>query len=321
MAVFENRVTSERVILRTHHTFGRRRTGTDTVLVSKDVSQIHASVRWEGAQWKIVDHSRNGTWLDGTRLVRGKTTPLAEGNVVRFGGAEQSSWKIVDLSPPANLLVSLESDEESIELKRFHVIPNEQNPEISLYLSEIGQWICESAKGVTRLHDGDIIRTQDKLWQFFTAGTIDSTPTLEAGDLKHFAMERVHFDFHVSPDEEHVFLKILRNNEVIDLGERAHHYLLLILARQRLEDGNKGSDPDSIGWLELEQLCHMLGLEPSHLNIQIFRARKQVEQALPEVPYLPQVIERRVGSVRFGYPYFQIFRGSAIEGQSVPENQ
>lgn len=98
------------------------------------------------------------------------------------------------------------------------------------------------------------------------------------------------------------------------MGERAHHYMLLTLARQRLKDAESGQDQETQGWIELDQLSDMLDLEASHLNIQIFRARKQINGALPKQLSLPPVIERRVGGVRFGYPDFQIIRGSDTEG-------
>jgi hypothetical protein len=61
-------------------------------------------------------------------------------------------------------------------------------------------------------------------------------------------------------------------------------------------------------------MASMLGLEPCHLNIQIYRSRKQINDALSELQNPPHVIERRSGGLRFGYPNFQIMRGSVVEG-------
>ena len=317
MAVLKNHKTGEKIILRSHHTFGRKKAGTDTFLESKDVSQIHASIRWEGSHWKILDHSRNGTWIDGVRLIKEQSLVLKAGNIIRFGGAEQSAWKVTDLGPPIPVLVPIQDNVPVIELERFHVLPDEENPEISIYISEKGQWVCENENGVVALNDGDLVHHHQKIWQFFSAGAVDTT--LEAREESYYAIEKFNFNFEVSTDEEHVFLKIQQNSKSLDLGERAHHYLLLTLARQRLEDAKNKEDRSSQGWIDLEQLSQMLNLDPEHLNIQIFRARKQVSQALPETFHLPQVVERRVGSVRFGCPSFQIFRGSTLEGKVVHE--
>ncbi len=312
MAILENNITGERINLRSHHVFGRRKAGTDTVLSSRDISQVHASIRWEGDSWSILDHSRNGTWIDGHRL-NTNSVHLKKGNTIRFGGAEQSSWKIKELSAPATVLVPMQQDLPVIELTRFHVLPNDDNPEISIYASDSGQWICESEQGSVPLSDGDIVRHQDKIWRFNCAGVVDST--MEAVTPSYTSLNDIMFKFRVSLDEEHVFVEIQRDDRSIELGERAHHYMLLTLARKRLEDARTGADPDSHGWVELEDLAKMLGMEHSHLNIQIFRVRKQVAQAMPDLPHMPHVVERRVGSVRFGYANFEVFRGSKIECQ------
>lgn len=320
MAVLANHLTGEKVVLQSYHVFGRRKVGTDTRLESKDVSQVHASIRWEGEEWKVIDHSRNGTWIDQERLIHGKSVSLQQGTLLCFGKAEQSQWKVLETGPPVTVLVPIQEDstiqEDSaiIELKRFHALPNEENPEISIYISEEGKWIYETEMEIKPLQDGDLIRCGGKLWRFLAAEAIDSTLEEFA---QYFPPEEICFSFHVSLDEEHVFLNMSKQNQEVDLGERVHHYLLLTLARQRLQDAKHGNHDDSNqGWVELEKLSKMLNLDFAHINIQIFRARKQVSKALPKALHLPPIIERRIGSVRFGYSSFQIFRGSNLEGKS-----
>lgn len=126
------------------------------------------------------------------------------------------------------------------------------------------------------------------------------------------------FHFDVSLDEEHILLKLIQGDTKLDLGERVHHYLLLTLARQRLDDIRHQVDVNEQGWLDLEALSQMLNLDPAHLNIQIHRARKQIAKLDLQLTYLPQVIERRVGSIRFGCPWFTITRGAEDEGTLLP---
>jgi hypothetical protein len=122
------------------------------------------------------------------------------------------------------------------------------------------------------------------------------------------------FIFKVSLDEEHVTVNIKHGEELLDLGERAHHYLLLTLTRQRLSDAMGGMDMETQGWVAQDRMVDMLDMESSHLNIQIFRIRKQINEALKDSTGLPTVIERRIGEMRFGCSDFQIFRGASLEG-------
>lgn len=315
MAILKDTIFRKQLILKSHHVFGRNRTTANTFLEDRGVSQIHASVRWDGQQWRITDHSRNGTWVDDIRLVAGKSTSVKKGNSIRFGPGENKPWEIINLDPPVAVLMPLGHSGPTIELERFHVLPNEKQPNLSVYVLDTGSWVYEDNAGVVTLNDGDIVRDSATFWQFFDAGPVDAT--LEDDEQGRLVQEpKLDYHFDVSPDEEHVFLKLHEdNNRCNDLGERVHHYLLLILARQRLQDARDGEDPSVQGWMDAEQLASMLRIEPTHLNIQIYRARKQVHSALPEMLNLPNVIERRVGELRFGSPNFQIGLKSNIEGR------
>lgn len=313
MAIMKNLITGEKVFLKSHHLFGRNKAKADTELRSKDISQIHASVRWNGREWMLTDLGRNGTWIDDVRLVPGKNAKLKTGNIIRFGSAEGAPWTLIDQEPPATVLIPLQGEGPVIELNRFHALPDDRTPDVSVFILPTGLWVYENEIGVIPLNNGDIIRHGREAWQFFCAEPIDATISREyAKDIKFF--------FHVSLDEEHVSVKIQHGANSIDLGKRAHHYLLLTLARQRLADARNGQDHETQGWMELDQLSHMLDLDPAHLNIHVFRIRKQVDAALPELLNLPQVVERRVGSLRFGYSDFQILRGSEVEGALAQGN-
>ncbi len=287
--------------------FGRNSEKADTELQNKDISQIHATIRWDGCVWILNDLSRNGIWIDGIRIVPGKNTGIKEGNIIRFSSADQLSWKLIDPAPPATVLMPLQGNEEVIKLDRFHVLPDDSTPDRSIYISHNGEWVYENEHGVTPLNSGDIISHDQGRWQFFCAEPVEYTHSIKE-EMK------IRFLFRVSIDEEHVVVKITIGENTIDLGERVHHYMILTLARQRLNDAENGIDLDSQGWVDIDRLAEMLGMDSNHLNIQIFRVRKQVSKALSELLNLPQVIERRVGSLRFGFADFQIMRGSSVEG-------
>lgn len=307
MGILSNIKTEESIFLKSHHVFGRNSEKADTVIKIRDVSQIHASVRWNGREWLLTDFSRNGTWIDGIRLIPGGMTRLKAGSTIRFSSLGESEWRCVDDKPPSNVIVPLKGNGPVIPLDRFHALPNEAEPDISIYISQTGEWVFENEKGIYPLKNGDIISHNQGVWQFFCDDPVDVTLTKKiAKDIRFF--------FHVSIDEEHVFLKIQVDENTTDLGERAHHYMLLTLARQRLRDAEEGIDSETQGWMETNQVARMLGLDPCHLNIQIYRSRKQINDALSAMQNPRHVIERRSGSLRFGYPDFQILRGSTVEG-------
>ena len=53
----------------------------------RGVSRRHATIQWVEGGYVIIDqHSTNGTWLDGTRLVAGYAYQIPPGANVRLGG-------------------------------------------------------------------------------------------------------------------------------------------------------------------------------------------------------------------------------------------
>ena len=136
------------------------------------------------------------------------------------------------------------------------------------------------------------------------------------GDL----VERsLYFKFKVSADEEHTFLGVENNNQQIDFEERVHHYLLLILARIKIQDQKNGYDPESQGWVEIYDLAKMLGLDIAHINIQIYRARQQINHHFSTGSCGFDIFQRRLGSIRISVNNIDIIRSGSLENslQSV----
>ena len=264
----------------------------------------------------VFDRARNGIFLDGSRISKESRTPIRSGQSISFGGSPESAWKVLDCEPPQNLLVCLDEPDSTLQLNKFHALPSEEQPLLSVYLSEHGEWVCEEASGQRPLADGDLIHVENRTWRFFSAGPEAATLTRSASRMQQATFNRMQFFFEVSNDEEHVAVKINTDNKSMDLGERAHNYTLLTLARIRLADYIAGVDPISCGWICFEEFCDMLRMEPQHINIHIYRARKQVMALFPDAEFLPNVVERRSGDLRFGYPSLKIQRGSVLEGEA-----
>jgi hypothetical protein len=105
--------------------------------------------------------------------------------------------------------------------------------------------------------------------------------------------------FKVSQNEEHVSLQLKLDQQELQLHERNHHYLLLLLARQRIDDKLAQFADSEQGWLDKDVFADMLQLSETHINIHLYRFRQQLLKVLPKGQPMPQLIERRKGELRF----------------------
>jgi hypothetical protein len=117
-------------------------------------------------------------------------------------------------------------------------------------------------------------------------------------DFTHLRLGGLDLKFSVSRDEVHVYLKAHGEHGEIDLGLRKHNYLLLTLARRRLEDSERGLPETSCGWLDLEDLQHDPSMATPQLNVDVFRVREHFAKA--GILDAAAVIERRPGELRIG---------------------
>ncbi|TQV81163.1 FHA domain-containing protein [Exilibacterium tricleocarpae] len=299
------------VHLRTHHTFGRRSDAVDTCVNRPDVSKIHAAMEWNGECWQLRHLGRNGTWLDQESLENGRNHDVKTGQVIYFAEPGLSGWVIEDLSAPRDQLVPLDPSAQAIPLQNYQLLPASENPETALYFcSRRAQWILDANTNEGEFYEsrslehGDIICFSGSHWRLFLVGTSKETEEVarEEGrcDWK--------FLFDLSLDEESTHLRLQTGRELVDLGERIHHYLLLHLARCRAEDAASDIGDKSQGWVDCERLSRELGIDAAHINMLIFRARKQFAEL--HIPDDVTPIERRRGYVRFGSSSFVIHHGS-----------
>lgn len=310
MASLLNLRTGEKVNLLAQHVVGRHPGASNTVLVSPDASRVHATILWDGEDWLLQDSSTNGTFVNGKRVVKNEHTKVNRGDEVHFASLEADGWRLLDTDAPKSVLIPETFGAPSIYLEDIAVLPHEDVPEVTLYLSPQGHWVCESKSGTSELQSGDLVGTNQGSWRFYEAKPcaetvrIEEAPVLESSQVEIF--------FNVSQNEEHVSLKLKMDDQEFDLGERNHHYLTLLLARKRIEDQEKGISESEQGWIEKDQLSQMLGLSENHINIQVYRFRKQLVKALPKTLIFPQVIERRTGEIRFAYDNIVIEGGTQM---------
>jgi len=310
MAILLNCTTRQRLFLRAEHVFGRSLMA-DTRLDHADASLLHASIRWTGHAWELRDHSRNGIVINSKMAARKRPTALTVGAILELCRNDRSTWIVENLSEPKTVLWPSDEDSPLISLAEFNVLPSKKAKELSIRQTPGGQWFCDQGRRSRPLRDGDEVRFGGKSWYFMSGRAVQET--VDVVSARDVGAAELVLHFHVSLDEEHVSLQIIGAQNVIDLGERTHHYCLLTLLRKRLSDARLNFEVDAQGWIELDALAKMLAADTSHVNIQIFRARKQIARALPATWTLPDIVERRRGAVRFGNCGARIVRGSVLE--------
>ncbi len=230
--------------------------------------------------------------MEGRKLEPGVRTDLAKGGEVCFGGAE--AWRLVEGGPPVASAIRAETEELRVAEQGILVLPDTEAPVVSLFMDEEGMWLLEAGEATRRAVDQESVEAGGR-WVLNVppptpGGRLPTTQKM-TGFVR--ALGALKLRFRVSQDDEYVELEVIEGNQVISLGARAHHYLLLTLARARLADAAKGDiAPAEQGWLYMDDLLEMLKTDPQHINLSIFRARQQLAQA--NVLNAGAIVERRV---------------------------
>lgn len=291
--------TRQRIHLRTWHTIGR--SPTCTMQIDKpSISKQHALIAWDGDQWRIRDlHSRNGTWLDSRRLQPGQDIPLTAGAMLAFGTPSER-WTVSRLGTPTAVAISLSGHQERIAQHHHLPLPSEDDPEAVLF-QVADRWSLERADGTTAvIRDGEQISVGDTLWRIHLPKAIASTcdgntqPTPATITLRFSARPRL-------------LVSYLHGGELIDLPQRAHHRLLLVLAQARLRDQQHADLPEAEhGWMYRDQLDSQLSTRNNRLYVYAYRARAQLADC--GVLDAAGIIERRADThqIRIGVPRLEI---------------
>ena len=316
MAILRNLHSKDELNLSVQHVFGRHRGTTNTELTNMDASRLHATILWDGEHWLLQDSSTNGTYINDKLAPKGIKVPLAVNDTLNFGSLNADSWQLLNLDAPQSMLIPQTPGLDVLMLEDILVLPCEEAPEITLYQSANGNWVCESSAGISELKNGDRVGTLDAVWCFVETKPSEAT-TVVGGNYQQ-NINQISMIFDVSQDEEHVSLCLQMGDHQVNLEQRNHHYLLLILARQRLKDKKAGKVKADQGWIDKEVLSKMLKLNENHINIQIYRFRKQLISASPQCLLLPQAIERRSGEIRIACDNIEINGGMRI--MSTPDH-
>ncbi|MTI32494.1 FHA domain-containing protein [Xanthovirga aplysinae] len=317
MASIKNNLTGEITLLNSQHVFGRSKHN-HTCILESDVSKSHATICWKDGNWYLQDHSRNGTLING-EYIRHTSIKLLKGAQIQFGEDKSTQWTLLNLQVPTSYLKSMEGEKSIIELTSCHLLPNEEKPIVSIYQGIEKEWKAEINDTLMELEHGNTYEFLNTTWQFIQNEILEDT--LDYGE----ATKEAKFHFYLSADEEKVKIIININDLELNLGERIHHFILLLLARKRLVDLNHGYDTPEQGWMSTDELTHKLGkelvkeIDAYYLNLQIHRLRKQLIEINPFGHQFTDVIERRNGEIRFAYRNFEISKEGQPKGNLLPE--
>jgi hypothetical protein len=213
-----------------------------------------------------------------------------------FNPINMSNITHIHQSKPTAILKLISNGNTTILLKNHFVLAQSNQIQCQFFQGANQNWHCQYGEHCFELHAGMILALDNQVWQF----ELHQEQSFEEPTVLHFQ---------ISCDEEHVRLSIKHHGQTVELGERVHHYPLLLLARQYRQDQQSGFDHTSCGWLDAERLIKMIGIEASLLNVQMHRAKQQFGKIMSTEP----LIERRVGQIRLNCANVEINRGASVE--------
>lgn len=298
MGVLKHISSGKSVVLSSHVVAGRA-PSCAVRLVEHAASNDHASVFWTGARWEVRDlGSRNGTSVNETKVQLKENAPLKRGAVVRFG-CNAERWELVDDGGPVAVARSSTTGEVRRAEDGLLALPDLEDVLVSVVKDSAGRWFVEMADGARRLAvDREQITIAGQSWELEVPSetstgieTKTETPSLQLASLT--------LRFHVSRDLEHVSLDIVDGATVLSLGERASFYTLFFLARERIKDAANTSLRESDhGWVHVVDLMRGLPADENHLNVTVYRLRKEFGEA--GVVGAEGIVQRRPRQMRIG---------------------
>lgn len=265
-------------------------------------SSEHALLTWDGAAWRVRDlDSTNGTFVDGINLRRGASAPVPPGATLAFGDPADG-WRLDDATAPELLAIDPRSRVVRAAERGLLALPSADEPLVSAWIQETGEPVLELDGEVARLDMPRPVIVGRTTWMVYPPGTIERTPLATAA----FALSQVSFHFGVSRDEERISVTLLDQGRELRLEPRDHGYLLLVLARARAADRERGVPEGERGWVDRDELIRRLKREPNAIDVAIHRARRQLHEA--GLVGAGDVVEVRRGQRRFGTDRFVIDR-------------
>ncbi|MGA7122222.1 MAG: FHA domain-containing protein [Polyangiaceae bacterium] len=300
MAILRHTRTGAHSVLEPEHLVGRS-TRASLHVDESYVSGAHATVRWVQNGWELKDlGSRNGTFVNDVPIKPGQSLWLSRGNRVSFGSTEQT-WELIDDSPPKVMVVPLDPPGEPLFAEGdILALPSQDDPQAMVFRVSDGTWCFEREDEIVPLSSNELFEAAGRHFRFCCPDLVPQTWTRGWPGGAAATVATVHLVFRTSKDEEHVEIEADLGRRTESLGSRLHNYLLLLLARRRIDDAARDLPDTSCGWVYQDELVDALRISPERLNIDIFRIRRQfaslgVSDAANIVERRPRTKQLRIG--------------------------
>lgn len=255
-----------------HHLIGRSRSMQTTVR-QPDVSSQHLSVAWDGERWLARDlASRNGTRIDGVALKPGENCVLSAGSVIELG-TSAARLVLVDDGPPSVIVRSAAGarwgDDSMLAL------PSDEDPQVVLMQDPLLGWLCTVEEGEPRpIASGQTIVVGGIGWTVELPDEVKPTVSLRSLRQSSQGGSSLRLSLGVSADGEYVEPSLHLPQGVVSLPPRAHHAVLLELARRRLEDHEEPEAEQ--GWVYRDELRREVQMSNNQLYVSVYRLRKEL---------------------------------------------
>ncbi len=300
MGILRHTRTGAQSVLEPEHLVGRSARASLQVDESY-VSGAHATLRWVQNGWELKDlGSRNGTFVDDVPIKPGHAFWLSQGNRISFGSVEQT-WEIIDDSPPKVMVVPLDGPAAPLFAEGdILALPSQDDPQAMVFRASDGTWCLEREDEIVPLSSNELFEAAGRHFRFSCPDLVAETWTHGWPGGATAAIATLHLVFRASKDEEFVEIEAVLGRRTESLGSRLHNYLLLLLARRRIDDKARNLPDTSCGWVYQDELVDALRISPEHLNIDIFRIRRQfaslgVSDAANIVERRPRTKQVRIG--------------------------
>jgi len=299
MGIIRDVATGEEVVLEAHHLVGRSEHCT-LQLSRPDVSAEHASLSWDGENWLLRDlGSTNHTFLDGKPVTPRVSIVVCAGQRLAFADGEHA-YIVVSDDAPLTLAQPVEGGAAIRAENGLLVLPSSERPLLTIYRSTTGEWVMDTGRAIQPALHRALVAVDGLSYRLFLPQVrVVTTPLASPLDR---SIANLCLDFLVSREEEHTELRARLGDQVHDCGARAHNYLLLFLARRRIEDIEAAEPPAACGWVYQEEICDALRVDPERLNVDVYRVRRQLAAFNLADP--AEIIQRRprTKQLRVGTP-------------------
>lgn len=273
------------------------------------VSAEHAVIAWSGEHWDVRDlGSRNGTSLDGVFLTPGTRTPLQRNAKLSFGGGEP--WILADDRPVGPGARNERTGEVVHSTTGILALPSKDDPRATILYRPDGPWLLEIGHELRKVADREHVELEGVPWLLFLPGELGRMAETLKADGRPRTLADVRLQFAPSLDEEDVSVRLCTHDgKAATLPARSCHYMLLTLARAKINDARDGIAVSEQGWLYAADLARMLQYTPERLNLEIFRARALFAKL--GFADSSELIERRPASrqLRIGIDRLDLTRG------------